>query len=43
MKKYIERLQNEKTPHERRSFAMQFAGVITAFFLLRGPQRLAYA
>jgi hypothetical protein len=30
MKKLIERLKAEKTPHERRQISMQVAGVITA-------------
>lgn len=30
MRQYIEHLRNEKTPHERRAFAMRIAGVLTA-------------
>lgn len=34
MKNYIEHLKNERTPHERRRFAMQVAGVVTAFVFI---------
>jgi hypothetical protein len=34
MKKYLERLRNEKTPHERRAFAMRVASVVTALFFV---------
>ncbi|MBC7836472.1 hypothetical protein H7X87_01695 [Acetobacteraceae bacterium] len=30
MRNYIKRLQDEKTPHERRSFAVRVAGALTA-------------
>jgi hypothetical protein len=31
MKKYIEHLKNDRTPHERRRTAMQIASIVTAF------------
>ncbi|HVZ76191.1 MAG TPA: hypothetical protein VG934_02910 [Candidatus Paceibacterota bacterium] len=34
MKAYIEKLQNEKTPHERRQLALQVAGVVTALLFV---------
>lgn len=34
MKAYIAKLQQEKTPHERRSFATKVAGIVTALFFI---------
>lgn len=34
MKKFIARMRQEKTPHERRQFSMQVAGVITALLFV---------
>jgi hypothetical protein len=30
MKKYFERMQEERTPHERRAYAVRMAGIVTA-------------
>jgi hypothetical protein len=34
MKKYLTQLQEEKTPHERRQFAMKVAGATTFLFFI---------
>ncbi|HWB34131.1 MAG TPA: hypothetical protein VG753_02340 [Candidatus Paceibacterota bacterium] len=34
MKAYIQKLQDEKTPHERRQLALQVAGVVTALLFV---------
>ena len=34
MRKYIEHIRNNRTPHERRQHAMQIAGVITAILFV---------
>jgi len=34
MRRYIEHIQNTRTPHERRQHATQIAGVVTAVLLI---------